>query len=687
MIEERTEALRRIIERELPAKAPPRNTAPRATVDAEITQDDETLLKIAFGSKNGASIERLFHGDVSDYAGDQSAADLALCAHLAFYTGRDSGRMDRLFRRSGLYRPKWDERHATDGSTYGTLTIDFANRNCTNVYTPTRRQRRENRERQQHEQRRHEHERGEEDRSGGQRDEGVSSEPTSFSTLADLPDDPKRAERLGLETLAVYPDAHSAALFLCSRWRPRLRVIPSQSGPQRQWLLYERGSWELIGVDQIASLMISSLLKNAVPALADVETRTARDAVDYVVDVARSKKILGVVDRLALVPSMQLPSDAIGSHFDRDPYLVNVQNGTIDLRTGKLRSHEPDDWCAKMAPVKYDPNAAAPLWEKLIDEFCVGDRELVAYLQAALGYAMTGLTAAQVLFVLFGQGANGKSTLVEIVQSILGTAASGYAGTIRSEVLLKSLHGTDRHPTEIADLVGKRFVAVHELGGVDAKFNASLVKALTGSDLISARRIRENAFQFSPTHTFFCLANTPPRSDDATEAMLRRIVLIPARATFALQSDQAAKVLGTDGKRFVRKDHVAQAIVARERAGVFAWLVHGARQFLKDGLPSSKAIAAASERYRERVDHLKMFLNEECVFPKTAFSHIGVLFNAYASWCNDHEIDGPERMFSPDKLGSRLLDLGYRRDKVDHVRGYWGLRLAEKAGAGDDDAA
>lgn len=252
---------------------------------------------------------------------------------------------------------------------------------------------------------------------------------------------------------------------------------------------------------------------------------------------------------------------------------------------------------------------------------------------------------------------------------------TGYASTLRSEILLKSAHDTDRHPTEIADLVGKRLVAVHELGGIGRKFNDGLVKQLTGSDLITARRIRENSFQFSPTHTFFVLANVTPHSDDPTEAMLRRLDLIPTHATFADASAPIVASLGTEGVRFDRQDDFP-FLLTPERPGILAWLVQGARMYFERGIPRCNAVTAANGRYRERVDHLKSFLAACTVRESGAFVSSSGFYDTYQGWCNDHDVEGDERIFNPIIFGRRIADVGYRQHKgTAGIRGFIGLRL------------
>ena len=184
--------------------------------------------------------------------------------------------------------------------------------------------------------------------------------------------------------------------------------------------------------------------------------------------------------------------------------LLNVRNGTIDLRTGKLRPHDPKDLITKMCPVAFDPNARCPRWERFENEVFLGDRDLIGYMRRKLGYALTADDSIQEIDILHGDGSNGKNVLVDTVYRILGDYAC-----IADDGLLMAKRFED-HPTGLADLDGRRFVVASETGD-GRRLAESLVKKLTGNGIIKARRMRQDFYEFKRTFKIFLATNHPAR--------------------------------------------------------------------------------------------------------------------------------------------------------------------------------
>jgi putative DNA primase/helicase len=237
--------------------------------------------------------------------------------------------------------------------------------------------------------------------------------------------------------------------------------------------------------------------------------------------------------------------------LDTDHWLLNCLNGTLDLKSGNLRPHSPDDLITKLAPTDFDPDATSPLWRGFIEKVTKGDPDLAGFIQRACGYATTGDVSEQCLFFLFGGGENGKTTLLEVAGDILGD----YAVDIRSDLLI--VKPSEDHPTAFTDLEGKRFVRTSETE--DGKRLAeSLVKSLTGGDTIKARKMRRDFYSFSPSFKFFVAANHKPIIRGTDHGIWRRMHLIPFTHNFA---DDPDKVLD------------CKATLAGERAGILAWFV------------------------------------------------------------------------------------------------------------------
>jgi putative DNA primase/helicase len=211
--------------------------------------------------------------------------------------------------------------------------------------------------------------------------------------------------------------------------------------------------------------------------------------------------------------------------LDRDPMLLNCRNGTLDLRTGDLRTHRREDYLTRGLDLDYDPDARCPTWELFLLQVFAGDVGLVEFLQRALGHSLTGDVREDSFFILQGGGGNGKSTLLYIVHGLLGA----YAGRIPSELLM--VRRGEHHPTEKATLYGKRFVSASETSE-GCRLSEEMVKVLTSIDPIPCRRMREDYREFIQTHKLWLSTNHRPKIRGTDHAIRCRIRLIPFGVTF-----------------------------------------------------------------------------------------------------------------------------------------------------------
>ena len=342
------------------------------------------------------------------------------------------------------------------------------------------------------------------------------------------------------------------------------------------------------------------------------------------------------------------------TELDADPFLFNCVNGTVDLRTGHLRPHERRDLLTRRAPVVFDPNAACPIWDRFLDRVMGGRADLVTFLQRAVGYSLTADVREQVLFFLHGGGCNGKSTFTRVLMDLLGEYATPGAPD-----LLMAKH-SDAHPTELADLFGRRLVVCQEVEAGRA-FSEVLVKQLTGGDGIKARRMREDFWEFLPTHKFFIAANHKPVVKGADYAIWRRIRLVPFEVT-----------IGED-----EKDPELPAKLAAERSGILRWAVEGCLAWQRSGLGVSKVVEAATGAYRAEQDAFGDFLEDVCVLGESARSTAKELYIAYERWC----LQNGEKPSSARAFGVRLGERGLTRVKSGSVRLWSGISLKTDADA------
>jgi len=342
--------------------------------------------------------------------------------------------------------------------------------------------------------------------------------------------------------------------------------------------------------------------------------------------------------------------------LDVDPWALNCVNGTLDLRDGKLRSHDPGSMFTKLCPVGYDPEAECPNFERMVATILGGDNDLIGFVQRALGYSITGDVGEQVLFFPYGRGANGKSTLLAAVH---GTIGPDYAMQAADGMLLTK--NSDAHPTEMADLFGKRFVTSIEVE-TGRRLAEARVKGLTGSDPVRARRMRQDFWEFLPTHKLWLAANHKPSIQGTENAIWRRIRLIPFNVVIAA----AEQDKGLPGK------------LAAERPGILAWLVRGCLAWQREGLGKPTAVEAATAGYRAEMDVLGTFIEDCCIVGPEFTAKAADVFKAYKAWC---ETSG-ERPSNQRAFGLALSERGIERRKNSST---WYIGLALTTGGREDE--
>ncbi|HHW4685705.1 MAG TPA: DNA primase family protein, partial [Xylella sp.] len=317
--------------------------------------------------------------------------------------------------------------------------------------------------------------------------------------------------------------------------------------------------------------------------------------------------------------------------LDSDPWLLNCANGTVDLRTGVLRAHRPEDYITRAVELPYRPEARAPSFETLLARItCEEGNEaapLGRFLQRWFGYCATGSVREQAFAVHYGRGSNGKSTLLGLVAGVLG----GYAGVAAPGLLVSS--SRDRHPTEIANMAGRRMITAHE-SGEDGVLREEFVKHATGGDALTGRFMAGDFFEFMPTHKLQLLTNHKPVIKGQDEGIWRRVMLIPFMARFG-EADQV-----TDGSAMYLKVTGIADQIAQEREGILAWIVAGAVAWYRDGLKPPSVVLDASKDYKREQDRVMQFVNEECELgaeyeEKISTPMGGGLYPAYGQWCKD----------------------------------------------------
>lgn len=370
------------------------------------------------------------------------------------------------------------------------------------------------------------------------------------------------------------------------------------------------------------------------------------------------------------------------SKFDSNPYLRNARNCTIDLRTMEMLPHNKDDFITYVDEYDYEPGRFSKLfWEILLqvtledNSYLVEGRADVAkFIMRWFGYCMTGLTREQVMAIFWGGGSNGKSSIIDIMTRVMRSTS----GTAAPGLLMGG--GRDRHPTEIAHLMGKRLVVAHETSE-GASLNEAFVKQATGGDVLTARRMRTDFFEFNPTHKILLLTNHKPVIKSQDEGIWRRMSVVPHNARFGT----AEEVLS--GKATHLKDLTVPERLSQEAEAIYCMVVDAAHDYLANGLNPPDAVRLASLQYKEAQDRIKNFIDECCEVDSEArvalSGDFGSLYPAYQAWCKESGFMALGKIKFLDDVFRVLPNLTKKQGKQNAVDGgrnkvTWieGLKLA-----------
>jgi len=404
---------------------------------------------------------------------------------------------------------------------------------------------------------------------------------------------------------------------------------------------------------------LGRLSKSVIDALVEEARRKQQEAADAkdakgkadAADLWNHARASGQAYRIKGMLELAQSEPGIGvrvDQLDADPWAFNVLNGTIDLRTGKLRAHRREDLCTKIAPVEFDPAAECPLWMKFLNEIMDDNAELIGFLGRATGYTLTGLTREQILLMLIGRGANGKSTFLETLFWLMGDYAR------RTEFSTFLAKPTDGIRNDLARLAGARFVA-----SVETERGRRLaeveVKQLTGGDTITARFLYHEAFEFRPAFKVWLAANARPTIRGTDDAIWRRIRLVPFDVIIPEQ----------------QRDGDLPEKLRGELPGILAWAVRGCLEWQQVKLKPPVEVVEATRAYRVEQDTLAAFIEECCEVDADARVRSSDLWAKWQAWAQAHGEQAGSRAEWIDALRGR----GFVVDRTKSARLWRGLRL------------
>lgn len=563
---------------------------------------DDEILHRALHARNGDKLRRILSGDTSDY-GSASEADAAAAASLKFWT-QDADQIRRILEASGLQRPKWDEHR-----TYLTRTVENALALPGETYSAPN---------NIVDIRKH--------LGGGEG--GKPDAPSIGFRLSDLGNGQRLAKRITGRAHYCHP-AKRWYVFDGQRW----------NADDRGWLLTWAKESVLSMYDVVSSLPDkerTELIKHAIKSESERSLKAA-------IALATSE------DGIPILPEA----------FDRDPMLLNVENGTIDLTTGDLRPHNPGDMLSKLAPVTFDPGAACPRWLAFLEQIFEGNAEQIAYVQKAMGYCLTGKTTERAVFFLWGAGKNGKSTLLTVVANILGE----YHQKTPTETIM-ARRNDGGIPNDIAALKGARLVTASETEE-GRRLNVSKVKDMSGNEELTARFLHGEFFKFRPQFKLVIATNHKPIIPGNDRAMFDRMKLIPF--LFRIPEDAMDKEL--------------EAKLMQESAGILNWLIAGCLAWQEHGLTPPAEVVQATEQYRLEMDQIGAFIADRCILGPEYKVATGDLYAAYKAWCDASE----ERPLTKNAFGRQMNDREFENDHdgPQRLRTWFGIGLLDDKQGGE----
>ena len=422
----------------------------------------------------------------------------------------------------------------------------------------------------------------------------------------------------------------------------------------KKWLVWDGMRWAVDDTDQSRRLAKQTMLEFLRLAIERGDSEAAEKFARSSLDARRISSMLSMAECEIFVR----PAD-----LDTDPFALNFLNGTVDLRTGELREPKRSDFITKLVRHRYIPTAECPLWLKFLDQVMGGGpdaseaeldraRRLVAYLRRALGYSLTGTTIEKAVFIPFGTGDNGKSTMLSTFRNMV----EEYSNLLQVDTLMVRQESNNTQ-ADLADLRGARFVQTSETEEGQRLAQGKLKRITQGMGKIKATRKYENPIEFNETHKLWMDTNRKPTIRDVDDkATFNRLHPIPFTVTIPkaqIDKQLPEKLLG-------------------EADGILAWAVEGARLWNIEGLAKPVEVEAAKDQWREDMDQLGKFIEEHCVVGDGFRTPAAALYSAYKQWAAD---GGDRSVLTATAFGMKLTDRGFGKVRSARGAAYVGIGL------------
>lgn len=411
--------------------------------------------------------------------------------------------------------------------------------------------------------------------------------------------------------------------------------------PFKKWFIWDGKRWNGDNMGLLRK-KCKNVIKNMYKETSEIDDEKARKSLtEYALKCETVKKTRDMIELAQSEDGIPL----LPEELDTETYLINCLNGTVDLRTGKLRPHQRKNLITKLAPANYEPNAKCQYWHEHLNKIFGGNTSLINFIQKAFGYSLTGDTSERVIFIQHGSGANGKSVLNDAVAMVMGD----YAMRTPTETLL--VKRNEGIPSDVARLKGARFVYASE-AEQGKRLAESFIKDMSGGEKISARFLHQEWFEFYPEFKIWLGTNHKPVIRGTDKAIWDRIRLIPF--TVRIPDNEQ-----------IPKTQLFEKFNA-EIDGIFSWLVDGCLKWKEEGLGIPEEIKAATKEYRNEMDVLGDFIEDRCVTGELLQIKTKDLYDSYEKWANKNG----EKPLSKKMFGIKLDEKGF-----DTYRANRGVRM------------
>lgn len=557
----------------------------------EILSDDEVIQK-ALASQNGNLVNCLYYGQWEGLYPSQSEADMAFCSILAFWCNRNATQIDRIFRASKLYRDKWDSKRGI--KTYGELTIESAISKCKDVYNKS------------------------------------FSENQVYNPITG---------EVTLKKQYDLSDTGNAQRFV-DRFGKNIRY----NFDNKCWMIFDGKAW-IRDNKQIIKTQADILIEEMkVEAIKEQDKDLQKEMFKNLKRLASNNGKEAMIKEAMHIG--QIPTT--NADYDKFDYLLNCKNGIVNLLTKEIIPHDRKYMMSKYTNIECDFSKEPKRWKQFLNEIFSGNKEIVDFIQKAIGYTLTGSTKEECLFQCYGDGANGKSVFLKILYKMFGD----YALNSQVESILAKGNSNGAN-SDIARMAGSRYIITNE-PNENSRFNEGLVKQLVSGDVTTARFLYGSEFEFIPRFKLWIATNYKIQMRGTDYGIYRRMRIIPFKEKF----DN-----GREDKDLSKK-------LEEELPQILGWAVEGTMLWNEQGLKSPKVIEDENKLYKQENDIISLFLEECTKDNPNGREKASEIYDEYSKWAKN----GNEYHMSKNKFGIELSKR-YQKRNINGYIYYFGLIL------------